>query len=201
MSWWDSAYRAGRVNWDPGLYDGHLSWLLATYAIAPCAVVDLGCGTGKSVVWLARQGFEATGVDLSPTAIELARRNARSAGVRCRFLHGSYPADFTDAELAPRAFGLVVERGFLQHFGESGALDAILERTRRIMRPDALFYSLITAREGTSGLWGPRRWREDEIRRAVAKYFRVEEMRLSVFTAGEKGSIPAWVTIMRPLAE
>lgn len=199
MSWWDSAYRAGRVNWDPGPYDGHLPWLLESFAIAPCTVLDIGCGTGKSVVWLARRGYVATGVDLSPTAVDLARRNARRAGVDCRFLPGSYPADFSDAELAPGEYGLVVERGFLQHFSESGALDAILERTRRLMRPDGLFYSLMTAREGASGFWGPRRWTQEEIRRAVEAHFRVEEMRLSVFTPGEKGSIPAWVTVMRPL--
>ena len=50
MSWWESVYRSGRVNWDPGEYDGHLPWLLSTFAVQPCRAIDLGCGRGKSAV-------------------------------------------------------------------------------------------------------------------------------------------------------
>lgn len=49
--------------------------------------LDLACGTGAGSVWLASQGFEVVGVDVSPVAIERARALAESAGVasRCRF--------------------------------------------------------------------------------------------------------------------
>ncbi|WP_455383328.1 class I SAM-dependent methyltransferase, partial [Salinispira pacifica] len=178
------------------------------YAVEPCRAIDLGCGSGKSALWLAAQGFDVLGIDLSPAAIEIAERSsrdrsgsaARRTGRRegsARFVCGRYPEDFLDSDLPPGSFGLVTERGFLQHQGGSG-MAAVLERTRRIMEPDALFYSLITAREGASGFWGPRRWTESEIRDAVERYFRIEEMKLSVFTPGEEGSIPAWITVMRP---
>ena len=54
----------------------------------PCDAVDFGCGAGNYAVWLAEQGFRVTGIDISPTAIELASKLARERGVDCRFLDG-----------------------------------------------------------------------------------------------------------------
>lgn len=38
--------------------------------------LDLGCGEGADVVWLAEQGWFALGVDISPTAVRRARETA-----------------------------------------------------------------------------------------------------------------------------
>lgn len=38
-------------------------------------VLDIGCGPGRLVASLARRGVAALGIDLSPTAVALARRN------------------------------------------------------------------------------------------------------------------------------
>jgi thioredoxin reductase/SAM-dependent methyltransferase len=44
-------------------------------------VLDLGCGEGGDAIWLAQQGWEVTGVDISPTAIGRARAAATAAGI------------------------------------------------------------------------------------------------------------------------
>jgi len=59
--------------------------LIESGRVAPCQTVDLGCGAGNYAVWLAQQGFEVTGIDLSAAAIDRARELARSRGARCRF--------------------------------------------------------------------------------------------------------------------
>jgi cyclopropane fatty-acyl-phospholipid synthase-like methyltransferase len=53
--------------------------------LSPGKVVDLGCGTGNYSVWLAEQGFDVTGIDISPEAVKHARELAASRGVECRF--------------------------------------------------------------------------------------------------------------------
>lgn len=45
------------------------------------SVLDLGCGEGGDAIWLATQGWQVTGVDISRTAIQRAAVAARSAGV------------------------------------------------------------------------------------------------------------------------
>jgi SAM-dependent methyltransferase len=48
--------------------------------------LELGCRTGTNSVWLAQQGFEVTGANLAPLAVEQAERRAQPAGVKARFV-------------------------------------------------------------------------------------------------------------------
>jgi 2-polyprenyl-3-methyl-5-hydroxy-6-metoxy-1,4-benzoquinol methylase len=49
-------------------------------------ILDVGCGTGRHAIELARRGYDVTGLDLSPSQLERAREKARAAGVRVRLL-------------------------------------------------------------------------------------------------------------------
>ena len=55
-------------------------------SIPPGRTLDLGCGEGADTIWLASQGWEATGIDISPTAIARAAEAARTAGISARFV-------------------------------------------------------------------------------------------------------------------
>jgi 2-polyprenyl-3-methyl-5-hydroxy-6-metoxy-1,4-benzoquinol methylase len=50
------------------------------------AILDLGCGTGRHSVPLARRGFRVTGVDISGGMLDIAERRARKAGVSVEFV-------------------------------------------------------------------------------------------------------------------
>jgi SAM-dependent methyltransferase len=49
-------------------------------------VLDVGCGTGRHAVELAKRGFRVTGLDLSPAQLRRARLKACQAGVTVRFV-------------------------------------------------------------------------------------------------------------------
>lgn len=53
--------------------------------LPPGRALDLGCGQGRNAVWLATLGHDVTGLDLSPVAIEHARRLASETGVDVEF--------------------------------------------------------------------------------------------------------------------
>ena len=47
-------------------------------------VLDLGCGAGRHVVFLAWKGFEVHGLDSSAEALRICRERLREAGLRAR---------------------------------------------------------------------------------------------------------------------
>jgi SAM-dependent methyltransferase len=54
--------------------------------IKPCKAIELGCGAGNYVIYLAKKRFDATGIDFSEYAIELAQNSALKNGVDCSFI-------------------------------------------------------------------------------------------------------------------
>src|SRR4051812_10528508 len=83
---WDERYRKGEKPWDTGQPSSELRRVLEETPLRPCRALELGCGTGANAVWLAREGFDVTAVDISPLAVAEARRRAEEAGVGVRFL-------------------------------------------------------------------------------------------------------------------
>jgi len=112
MGWWghlwDLCY-LGRAPWDIGGPRPELVQLVESGRLKPCRAIDLGCGIGENVVYLARQGVEVTGVDISTRAIAKGRRKAQAATVSPTFLVG----DVTNLTGVDGPFHLVVDNGTL----------------------------------------------------------------------------------------
>jgi glycine/sarcosine N-methyltransferase len=49
-------------------------------------VLDAACGSGGHALWLARQGYEVTGADVSPVMIKLAQQKAAAGGLDVPFV-------------------------------------------------------------------------------------------------------------------
>jgi 2-polyprenyl-3-methyl-5-hydroxy-6-metoxy-1,4-benzoquinol methylase len=61
---------------------GSIVKILKKYGIKRGRILELCCGNGRISTNLAKKGFKATGIDLSPAYIEDAKKWARKAGVR-----------------------------------------------------------------------------------------------------------------------
>jgi 2-polyprenyl-3-methyl-5-hydroxy-6-metoxy-1,4-benzoquinol methylase len=49
-------------------------------------ILDLGCGTGRHAIELARRGYTVTGIDLSESQLQRAKEKAQEASVKITFL-------------------------------------------------------------------------------------------------------------------
>jgi SAM-dependent methyltransferase len=84
---WDRRYTEGGVapldeSGPPPVFAAHEDLFPATGN-----ALELACGRGRGAVWLAGRGLEYQGVDVSPVAIDLARKLVAHHGLseRCRF--------------------------------------------------------------------------------------------------------------------
>jgi SAM-dependent methyltransferase len=142
----DSAYRLrkaeGNAGWDktPEAYARReLDFAeILRGGIAPASgpLLELGCGAGNIAVWFARQGFDVTGVDISPTAIEWARERARAAGVKVVFLC----ADVLDLDdvLPDASFDFLLD-GHCFHCIIGQDREQFLQQAYRLLKPKGFF--------------------------------------------------------------
>lgn len=72
--------------------------------LSPGRAIDLACGQGRNAVWLAENGWEVTGVDFSPVAVEQAQQLAVERGVAVQWV----VADLLDYRPEPQAYDLAV---------------------------------------------------------------------------------------------
>src|SRR5690349_7943000 len=86
MADWELHYQNDTPPWETGRHSSELQRVLTENRIAPSRAVELGCGSGINAVWLAQQGFDVTGIDISQTAIERAQRRASASGVSVRLM-------------------------------------------------------------------------------------------------------------------
>lgn len=98
-------------------------------------VLEVGCGIGTDLVRFARGGASVTGVDLSHTAIDLARKNFAWNGVTAKELR------VANAESLPypdAAFDVVYGHGVLQYTADA---ERLVRECYRVLRPggEAIF--------------------------------------------------------------
>lgn len=154
---------------------------------APRSVHEVGCGEGHWVLRWNRQGLPARGSDVSATAIELARENARQAGLPPDLFHARSIYD-----LRPGRDGadLIVCSEVLEHLDtpEAGlrALQRIVERHAILSVPrEPLWRALNLARGGYVTALGNtpghvNHWSARGFLRLVSEYFEVVEVRRPV---------------------
>jgi len=104
--------------------------------IQPCKTIDLGCGTGNYAIYLAKTGFDVTGIDISAEANRLARKNASNKGVACNFIVGNLCRDWPEST---GNFGFAYDYEVLHHIYPRFRKKYI-ENVSRFLKPGA--YSL-----------------------------------------------------------
>lgn len=95
--------------------------------LMPGTLLDLGCGRGTNALALAVRGWSVLGVDISPQAVALARREAAHRRLDAAFKVGKLPG-----WTCPRRFDLVVSTFALP---EGTAGDATLRQAAAFVKP------------------------------------------------------------------
>ena len=83
---WDAEFWDERYGSAPALWSGHVNGAVRdeVATLRPGRALDVGCGEGGDVVWLAQQGWRVTGADFAANGLARAARHADQAGVADR---------------------------------------------------------------------------------------------------------------------
>lgn len=100
---WDGRYAHARLyGTEPTSVARQLARLFRQEKVT--TVLDAGCGSGRDVLFFAREGFTVTGLDISAHALRWAREEAADTGLPIALIAG----DLLAANLAPGSFDAVV---------------------------------------------------------------------------------------------
>jgi ubiquinone/menaquinone biosynthesis C-methylase UbiE len=152
--------------------------------VKPCKTIDLGCGTGNYAIYLASVGFDVTGIDISSTAIKIAKENAKKKRVKCNFLVANVLSNLDEVK---ERFEFAYDWELLHHmFPEQRR--TYVENVHRILNPKGKYLTVCFS-EKDRGFGGSGKYREtrlgtilyfsseDELRDLFVPYFTIKEIK------------------------
>ena len=182
----DAMY-TGTPPWDIGRPQGSLQAVADAGGLRG-RVLDAGCGTGEHALMSAALGLDTTGIDGSPTAIDLARSKATERGIAVRFL----VADALNLGSLGETFDTVIDSGLFHVFDDDDRARYV-GSLRAATAPGGRVYLLCFSDRFPPG-FGPRRVSEEEIRASFSDGWTIEAIDAVGFEVNfSPDPIPAWL--------
>ena len=88
---WKKIYEEGNAHWTENMQSSQLAQNFAQELLkrGKKSILEIGCGNGRDSILFALAGLKVTAIDIVPEAIEIAKENAKDAGVEIDFQVGS----------------------------------------------------------------------------------------------------------------
>jgi cyclopropane fatty-acyl-phospholipid synthase-like methyltransferase len=194
-STFESAY-AGQAPWDIG--KPQKPFIHAADRITG-SVLDAGCGTGDTALFLAQRGGKVTGIDFLEVPIQRAQRKAAEQGVQAAFL----VKDATTMTDWNERFDNVIDSGLFHVFNDEDRLRYV-EGLATVLKPGGWLFLMCFSDE-EPGTQGPRRVSKKELHDTFAQGWAIESIEptraevradLKDLTFSEGGP-KAWFVVVR----
>lgn len=173
-----------KIPWNIVTPPNDLVELIENGKVKPCKTIDLGCGIGNYALYFARKGFDVTGIDISPSAIKVAKENAKKNGDKCCFLTADVLGELNEVS---ETFDFGYDWEMLHHiFPEKRK--KYVENVYRILNPKGKYLSVCFSEKdlqfGGSGKYRETQLgtilyfsSEDELKDLFDPYFNIEELK------------------------
>ncbi len=166
---WDEHYEQDDLPWDTGHPDTHLQHMVSRFPKLKGNVLEIGCGTGSNTIWLAEQGLEVTGLDISSSAVSMAKKRAERKKVKVRFMVDDFHSCSMD-----NGFNLVFDRGCFHSAAGMEMKRQFVDRVATCLIHRGLWFSLIgNSDEISEEGKGPPRLSATEIATCVEPSFEI----------------------------
>lgn len=99
--------------------------------------LEMGCGAGPNLIWLAKKGIRVSGVDISPTVLALARRILENAGFESQ-IGSLIESSVSNVPFQDESFDGVIEACVFQHLDKADRKKTF-DEVKRILKPGGIF--------------------------------------------------------------
>jgi SAM-dependent methyltransferase len=140
-------------------------------------VLDVGCGIGSNMLFLARLGFTLTGIDSSPNAINRLNRIIKKTDIAGK----AVVANFQDLPFPSQVFDAVISVQTINHGKEDEVRKAIAE-IERVLFPGGVVFITV-----------PGRVAKGEVRYSLIKTAEQISERVYVPTKGREAGMPHFI--------
>jgi 2-polyprenyl-3-methyl-5-hydroxy-6-metoxy-1,4-benzoquinol methylase len=186
-------YKSGDTPWDFGRPDFNLVNAVINNPIRGVRALDVGCGTGDNAIWLANNGFQVTGIDVSDIALDKARAKATKANVECDFVL----ADFLKDKIKGAPFGFVFDRGCFHTFDSKSDKRLFARHVADHLQIGGFWLTLTGNADEYGRQQGPPQLTAAEIVQTVEPLFEVLSLASSHFASKDLKPPRSWTCLMR----
>lgn len=117
-------------------------------------ILDAGCGGGRNIVWLMRNGFYVSAVDRDEKAVEAVRGMA--ASLAPGLSQGNFqPASLESIPFADESFDWVICNAVMHFAEDRDQFDRMLAEQWRVLKPGGMFFARLASSIGIEKLLVP----------------------------------------------
>ena len=190
---WDDYYKKNDVHtmpWFLEKLDHDVLNEINSKALKEGKFLDLGTGPGTQAKQISSLGFDVIGSDLSPSAIEKAKKLYSEP----QFVVD----DILNSKFSDNEFDYIFDRGIF-HVFEEDQLPSYLSQIKRILKENGLLFlkCMSVDEKNIPEGGGPNRYSQEQIKGFFQNDFEIEIMKESLFYGDAPGSFKAIFTVMR----
>jgi SAM-dependent methyltransferase len=186
-------YLTNNLPWNINRPDFNLVNTVNEFEIQPCKSLDIGCGTGDNVFWAVQNGFKATGIDISPKAIEMAKEKAEKFNVKADF----FERDIFKDDIPGTPYGFIFDRGCFHTFDKKKQRREYARKVASLLAKDGLWLTLAGNHDDGRLDIGPPKRTALDIVRAVEPFFEIISLKQGRFDSNDEIPSKIWIALMR----
>ncbi|MBK5215717.1 MAG: class I SAM-dependent methyltransferase [Candidatus Pacebacteria bacterium] len=118
------------------------------YRVEDKVVLDLGCGTGRNANYLAERGNKVIGIEISKTALNLAKERAKNLGVEVNYRLGDIGEKY---EIKDNSVDIVIDVTSSNSLNETGR-ENYLNEVNRVLKKGGYFFVRALAKDGNKNV-------------------------------------------------
>lgn len=117
-------------------------------------ILDAGCGGGRNIVWLMRNGFDVYAIDRDENAVEAVREMAENLAPALS-QQNFQRASLESIPFSDESFDWVICNAVMHFAEDRGQFDRMLAEQWRVLKPGGVFFARLASSIGIEQLLVP----------------------------------------------